>query len=730
VTKINLRALIDAVGGAEAIPRGQVSVSYRDSDGPAQRGAGATVIFPSAITVAIENGEPVEDLVVDPTGPAYFARIKLEGPGFFPITRNVAIPDEPEVDFYDLVDVDPLTYEPIESSLPAWDAAVAAVAASASAAGGSATAAGASAAAAEGSAAEAAASATVAASASSTAAGAANSALAHAAAAGTAVDRAETAVMSAEASATSALASKEAAEDAATSSNENRNAAASAAGAASASANAATSSATTAATSSGNAAASAVAASNSETAAAASASGAANSAQAAATARIGAQEARDSAFTRSTEAADSAASAVAAAAAIVQSMLDAEQYRDEASEFSASALQSKLDAAGSADAAATARASAETARTGAEAAANLALAGQFAGAAVSSGTSPDTLTNAGVYRYTGGSGNTVELGFPEAGFIGTIHVYARQAGRALQVAHSTRQVTTSDARHFWIRTQTSAGFTTWQTFTAHLIYNPAGQPGAEVSIWDDVNGRWQQVIGTLNPAPGSSTSLDALTVPGTYVQTATTAATLANNYPVAGIAAAIEVVAVTAGDAGNRLQRVTAMGGTVAGRGFWQRRKTSGTWSPWEFITAIVVDQTAGRTISVWDYLNSRLQSIYSDTGWRDISADLINSWAGSVYLSRQQGLVSLRFANLNPAAKTNDLLLLVPAGFRPLASTRFVYAHSSSNIGILEYSNADTGFRSSLTALTASNWTEINWRTTNNWPTSLPGSAVGSIPG
>ncbi|MDY0829146.1 pyocin knob domain-containing protein [Microbacterium sp. BG28] len=546
-------------------------------------------------------------------------------------------------------------------------------------------------------------------------------------------------------------------------------------------------------------------------------------------------------------ASQSAQDAAAAAAASVQLKLDTEQYRTQASEFSASALQSKLDAAASADAASTARTGAETARAGAEAAANLALTGQFAGTTIAATVSPDTLTTPGVYKYASGSGNTTALGFPEANFIGTIQVFARQAGRAVQIAQSSRQVNINDASRYWTRTQISSGWTSWRTYAAqqtvsptdqpgvdislwndqnnvfqaifpvriplgavnldlvtlpgqyfqtsggnatlannypvagancvlevayyggHLlqrvtlhrpssggprvqylrgrvgdasaftpwsavptqrINNPSDQPGVEVFTWDDANNRELQLLGTLHPAPGTSANLDTLTVPGTYIQTSTVAATLANNYPVAGIAAAIEVIAVTAGDTGNRLQRVTAMGGPNGpGRGYWQRRRTSGTYSAWEFYSALVVDQTAGRTMSLYDPVNLRMQMIYGDTGWREVKDQLINGWTAQTVQIRRVGLmVTVKFNGLDPSARTASNALASLAGFRG-STDRFLLfdapngpvttyrANAAGTIDVVAFQNSGLLYG------------EGTFPTNDAWPTILPGVAVGSVP-
>lgn len=833
MTKINLHALIDALGGAEAIPHALVTVSYRDSRGPAQRGSGATVIFPAAITVAIADGEPVEELVVEPTGPANFARIKLEGAGLSSITRNVAIPDEPEVDFYDLVDVDPSTYEPIESSLPAWDAAVAAVAASAAAAGESAADAGASADEAKESATEAAASTAAAGFSSSAAAGAATSALARATEADAAADRAESAATSADASSLSAAASRVAAESAAASSSQDSDAATGAATAASSSASAAATSATTAATSSGNAAASAVAASNSEVAASGSAAAAADSAQAAATARTGAQDARDSAFARSTEAADSAAAAAAAAAAIVQSMLDAEQYRDEANSFASAAGQSALEAAASAVAAELARTAAQTARTGAETALAAAQATTWGGTSVASDVNLDNLLNAGRY-YFASSTPSLANNYPFASGSGLIEVlkysgttqaveqritytsgtmgmqgffqrrwlnswggwvyipslrinnpgdqpgvaFSFLAGAAgtefnvptagvflgladlntitlngsyvqtnsnngtlarnypvnltygvLDVVASSVSIqqrwtpsANSGMRGMYIRNRSTNGvdWSAWVLIPSLRVNNPGDQPGADYFFWN--GSAEQQLLPT--GVPLGTADLNSITLGGFYVQSVSSNGTTARNYPIGPMTAVLEVVPITPVRVLQRIRRGLS-GGTT---GFYERTMWDGVWQPWRFFAYQRVDQSAGRAVYTYDDLNSREQMIYGDTGWRDVSADLANGWTGNLYLRRVGNSVTFGVRNL--VRGSTDTLYSLPSGFGLTVTS--AHALPIAVNGQVQLLRIGSGGSVTLNAAIAAAIAEagmVTWPTSASWPTTLPGTAVGSIP-
>lgn len=140
------------------------------------------------------------------------------------------------------------------------------------------------------------------------------------------------------------------------------------------------------------------------------------------------------------------------------------------------------------------------------------------------------------------------------------------------------------------------------------------------------------------------------------------------------------------------------------------------------------IDQSAGRVVKVWDYLNNREQLIYGDTGDRDISALLVNA-AGRVVLSRAGNIVTLDFLGVTP---TSDLVsgttfITIPAGFRPTirrdlplsaaASTfRSMFFFENGGIGVWAPSTTDS-YRLSL-----------SYRTANPWPTDLPGTAVGGV--
>lgn len=142
-----------------------------------------------------------------------------------------------------------------------------------------------------------------------------------------------------------------------------------------------------------------------------------------------------------------------------------------------------------------------------------------------------------------------------------------------------------------------------------------------------------------------------------------------------------------------------------------------------------VVDQAVGRTVKAWDYLNSREQLIYGDTGERDISSLLVGA-TGLVRLQREGNTVHLYLQGVSSTTATSGVFLTLPSGFRPATQRAFQ----------LNVTSAGTSYRSAymftsggvgvwVPSLTDSYSFAYSFPTPNPWPTSLPGTAVGSIP-
>jgi len=138
-----------------------------------------------------------------------------------------------------------------------------------------------------------------------------------------------------------------------------------------------------------------------------------------------------------------------------------------------------------------------------------------------------------------------------------------------------------------------------------------------------------------------------------------------------------------------------------------------------------VIDQSAGRVVRVWDYLNNREQLIYGDTGKRVITHPLVAS--GNIFLLRQNNTVNL----IGEALKINgsgtvNVLGLIPSGFLPrgtvFGSPRVFWSTDTNNAYRIT-------FQGTLAVSSVSSSTQINisetWITNDPWPATLPGVAA-----
>jgi hypothetical protein len=178
----------------------------------------------------------------------------------------------------------------------------------------------------------------------------------------------------------------------------------------------------------------------------------------------------------------------------------------------------------------------------------------------------------------------------------------------------------------------------------------------------------------------------------------------------------------------------------------WRRTCFNGTWTGWELQTNSRVDQTAGRAIYQWDDLNNREQLIYGDTGWREFPVPVVadKTVSGNVRIRRRGSEVELWFVDvvLSPNATGYCTILLstdIPAGFKGSSNTRTMQAVGLQNNALtmqvitnfleIAWTHSISGTALSTTRPTVGLSGTIKWTTEENWPTSLPGSAYGTIP-
>ncbi|MHA7293701.1 hypothetical protein [Arthrobacter sp. HLT1-21] len=142
------------------------------------------------------------------------------------------------------------------------------------------------------------------------------------------------------------------------------------------------------------------------------------------------------------------------------------------------------------------------------------------------------------------------------------------------------------------------------------------------------------------------------------------------------------------------------------------------------------IDQSVGRAVKIWDYLNNREQMIYGDTGRRNIETNLSAHTGTNAYLRRNDNTVQLNIYGVS----FTDLAVPVytlPAGFRP---DYHLLDNGPVHIGQTTACRTIISFTAgSLTILGGTNGTPVYrqyiFQTNDPWPTTLPGTAVETIP-
>lgn len=239
------------------------------------------------------------------------------------------------------------------------------------------------------------------------------------------------------------------------------------------------------------------------------------------------------------------------------------------------------------------------------------------------------------------------------------------------------------------------------------------------------------VLGTAN--------LNEIVTPGLYKQDNSANVTVLRNYPKDSVSGALKVYdRVAPGSFASVFQEWTPAVSSVSGSPSLFIRysyNNHASWSPWRAFNSTRVDQTAGRAIYQWDDLNNREQRIYGDTGWRDVSADLVNgaTVTSTLKIRRQNDTVSLQIVNLKlPSTAIGDPWYLIPTGFqgvqtfgfmRETVNTGQAFGFSTTTHAML-YGTITAGANNTTHRFTGA----LNWHTEQAWPTTLPGIAAGTI--
>ncbi len=217
--------------------------------------------------------------------------------------------------------------------------------------------------------------------------------------------------------------------------------------------------------------------------------------------------------------------------------------------------------------------------------------------------------------------------------------------------------------------------------------------------------------------------------------------TFGNSLTAAGTARVSAVAPATAAYAAVTAIYGTATGGvigdtaTITEFGFWAG--AGGQWAlPGTPIANLgfYTDESCGRRLFQWDANNARWQQTYSDTGDRQSAITYTNGWAnayGVDTLRRIGNTVHLHVV-LDSTSATTDDAFTVPVGFQPSSTaTAAVPVGGSTTVPrtlVLASGAAAVVYRASL-AGQAGWFVNLTYQTNDAWPTTLPGSAVGSIP-
>lgn len=137
------------------------------------------------------------------------------------------------------------------------------------------------------------------------------------------------------------------------------------------------------------------------------------------------------------------------------------------------------------------------------------------------------------------------------------------------------------------------------------------------------------------------------------------------------------------------------------------------------------VSEAAGRTVSVWDYLNNREQLIYGDTGLRNIlSLWDIGSTGGRATLSRNGNQIEL---SVYGVASTGTVTALnLPVGFRPKYHRTFaraIHGATDPNNRVVVTFQGDVWQAGTVSGDLI--YFTITYRTEDPWPTTFPGVAA-----
>jgi hypothetical protein len=362
------------------------------------------------------------------------------------------------------------------------------------------------------------------------------------------------------------------------------------------------------------------------------------------------------------------------------------------------------------------------------------VSGAATSAALTAGlNAADTNLDAAMSSLAGGLGNLLtegQAGFEDGG-TGDAYMSATNgflANSSGQAAHGTRSLAA---------TYTSA--------VANIAVEFALGNGKRVPV--EPGGVYTFTFSVRASQPGEQFDLVAYTYnssnTSTPLGTSATQTVTDSGWTRLSVTAVIPAGAVTATVAA---RRKTAGAGVLAyfdRIGIW--RGAGGLWAPpGRPITNLgtYTDESVGRRIFTWDGVNNRWQMTYGDTGWRNVTDLAIAAGKTKfpnavMYIRRVNNTITVRWYGgtgvVEGVAVTG--LLSLPTGFKPGALGgrgpvgQFLQASNGRAATHGFYSDGGVingGFSADTCAALMG---ELSAPTSDPWPTTLPGTAEGTIP-
>ena len=254
------------------------------------------------------------------------------------------------------------------------------------------------------------------------------------------------------------------------------------------------------------------------------------------------------------------------------------------------------------------------------------------------------------------------------------------------------------------------------------FYFPQGPKGDPGGIVDGV------ILGTAD--------LNTIVTTGLYRQIDTSGTgSLVRNYPYPSGYGTLLVLVTSGGDVEQTFYP-QFYNSEIDGRTFYRRNRSNGIWNPWRAFNSTRVDQTAGRAMYQWDDLNNREQLIYGDTGWREVSSNLLNGATATQFqLRRRNDSIYARINTLKlPSTSITDAIFIPPAGFRTTIDSTGLLREQIATGNAFGFTYGGNVVLYGTVATGANNTTHrfsglLQATTDEPWPTTLPGVADGTIP-